>query len=322
MEKGAINMVINKEITEYIKVKLETTDNCTAIAKELIRIFGINQDVETLRKRVSRYKVFNNQKPNVSIKRLFFDIETSYITFRGWRTGEQYVTHTNIVTDKKIICICYKWQYEDEIHTLKWNDKQDDKQMLKDFIKVLGQADEIVGHNGDRFDIKEIRTRAIQQGVLMFPKYRTLDTLKKARKYFNFHSNKLDYLGEVLNVGRKLDHEGFKMWVDIVENKSKSQLNKMIDYCKQDVVLLEDVFHVLSPYIDHNTNFAVTNGGLADKWKCPECASENVQFHHMDTTAMGYIKRYMKCKCKKQYHISNRTYLNYLKRNLCSQTLK
>lgn len=310
MGQKARNLVYNREITEYVNVKLETTDNCVAIAREIIRIFGLNKKEENVRKSVSSYKNYNKRKSDVNIKRLFFDIETSYVIFRGWRTGEQYVSHDNIITDKKIICICYKWQYEDEVHELRWTDRQDDKQMIKDFIKVLGQADEIIGHNGDRFDIKEIRTRAIQQGVLMFPKYRTLDTLKKARKYFNFHSNKLDYLGQVLNVGRKLDHEGFKMWVDIVEGKSKSQLNKMVEYCKQDVILLEDVFHVMSPYIDHNTNFAVLTGGK--KWQCPECGSKNVSLHHTDTTAMGYIKRYMKCKCKKQYHVSNRTYLKFL----------
>ena len=49
-----------------------------------------------------------------------------------------------------------------------WN-----KKLIKEFIKILGEADEIVAHNGDRFDIKEIRTRAIQTTNLMFPHYRT-----------------------------------------------------------------------------------------------------------------------------------------------------
>lgn len=183
--------------------------------------------------------------------------------------------------------------------------------MIKEFIKVLGKADEIVGHNGDRFDIKELRTRAIIERILMFPKYRTLDTLKKARQYFNFNSNKLDYLGQVLQVGRKLDHEGFKLWEDIVERKDAKQLNKMVEYCKQDVILLEDVFHVIAPYIDHNTNHSVLGGGK--KWGCPECGSLNVSLCHTDTTAMGYIKRHMKCKCKKQFHVSNKTYLQFLR---------
>jgi len=85
----------------------------------------------------------------------------------------------------------------------------------------------------------------------------------------------------------------------------------MIQYCEQDVILLEDVFHVLSPYIDHNTNHAVQMGGK--KYDCPECGSKKVSLCHTDTTPMGYIKRHMKCHdCKKQYHISNKSYLSFL----------
>lgn len=299
-----------KEMREYIRVRSETCTNNAQIARELIKAFRLEDiNPDHIRKRVSQIRL--EVSPASNIKRLFFDIETSPIFGWFWRTGKAYVNHSQILTDKKIICVSYKWQYEDEVHTLKWN-KGDDKKLLKDFIKVLGEADEIVAHNGDRYDIKELRTRAIIQGELMFPKYRTFDTLKKARKYFNFSSNKLDYLGEVLNVGRKLEHEGIKLWLDVCDGNEKA-LQRMIDYCEQDVILLEDVFQVLSPYVDHNTNHAVQVGGYAEKWKCPNCTSEKVSLSHTDTTPLGYIRRHMKCKpCKKQYTISNKTYLNFL----------
>jgi len=303
----------SKKIEEYVKVRFETISNNTQIAREVKRTFDIPQEVEIVRKWISRLRIqIGNDKNKIPIKRLFFDIETTYILFIGWRTGKQWVSHDNVIQDKKIICICYKWEYEDDVKVLQWDENQNDKKIIKEFIKILGEADEIIAHNGDRFDIKEIRTRAIQLGVLMFPKYRTLDTFKKSRKYFNFHSNKLDYLGQILNVGRKLDHEGIQLWIDIVKDNKKKSLKKMIDYCVQDVVLLEDVFTAINPYIDHNTNFAVQKG--EPKWKCPNCASDQVSLCHTDTTPMGYIKRHMKCKkCKKQYHIANKTYLDYLK---------
>lgn len=297
-----------KEIREFITVRLESISNQTQIANEVKIKFERSESVDALRDLVKQ--VYKNRTYNYSIKRLFFDIETSQVYFRGWRTGKQWVSAEQITKDKKIICISYKWQYENEVKTLVWDKRQSDKQLIKKFIKTLGEADEIIAHNGDRFDVKEIRTRAIQEGLLMFPKYRTFDTLKKARKYFNFHSNKLDYLGRVLNVGKKLDHEGRELW-DKVEAGNKTALKKMVDYCEQDVLLLEDVFHVLSPYIDHNTNHAIQLGG--QKYDCPNCGSHKVSLCHTDTTPMGYIKRHMKChSCKKQYHISNKSYLAYL----------
>jgi len=306
------------EFKKYVELRMETITSDNAIARECILKFNLNKNFDAVRVKVNGIRRDLNIKANLKpFKRLFFDIETSYIKANVWRQGKQYIRPEQIVTEKKIICISYKWQGDEKVHSLKWDSRHNDKKLVKDFIKVLGQADEIIAHNGDRFDIKELRTRAILNGVLMFPKYRTLDTLKKARKYFNFTSNKLDLLGNYFNVGRKLDHEGFKLWEKTVEGtkaEQKEYLSKMVSYCEQDVILLEDVFSVLTPYIDHNTNLAVLKGGK--KWHCPECASKEVKLSHTDTTPMGYIKRFMSCKCKKTYHISNRSYTDFLLRNL------
>jgi len=306
--------IFSNEIKEYIKARFEVSNNITHLAIEVKNKFGFEQSAEGLRKRISdllsREEV---TKKKSDIKRLFFDIETSYYlvpTFQFWKVN---INPDNIIRNKKIICICYKWQYEDTVHRLVWSKNQDDTKLIKDFIQVIKHADEIVAHNGDKFDMKELRTRAILTNNLMFPVYRTLDTLKKARQYFKFASNKLDYIGKVLNLGRKLDHEGMKMWIDICEHKDEKQLAKMVDYCEQDVILLEDVYMALSPYIYHNTNFAVLKGG--QKWHCPECSSQNVQLSHTDATAMGVIRRHMKCNdCKKFYKISNKTYIFMLEK--------
>jgi DNA polymerase elongation subunit (family B) len=305
-------LVLTKEIQEYIRVRYESTQNITHIADEVMKKFNLQTKAETFRRRVGTFLAKSNIKKQTSeIKRLFFDIETSYYlvpTFQFWKVN---INPDNILREKKIICIAYKWQYEDKVHVLKWDENQDDTKLIKDFIQVIKDADELIAHNGDKFDIKELRTRAILTGNLMFPIYRTLDTLKKSRQYFRFPSNKLDYLGKVLNVGRKLDHEGMKLWIDICEHKNKASLKKMIEYCVQDVAVLEDVYFALSPYIYHNTNMAVLKGG--EKWHCPECASQNVQLSHTDATAMGYIKRHMKCNsCRKFYKISNRSYIRML----------
>lgn len=310
MEKG-----YKKEILDYMRLKFETVQSNIVIARDVIKTFDIvDRDVEAVRKYISSYRkrVGANFKKK-EFKRLFFDIETSYVKALVWRPGEQRVPITNIRGYTKVICISYKWQHEDTVHTLDWGEKQDDKELIRKFIKILGEADEIVAHNGDRFDIKQLRTRAIQLGLLMYPNYRSNDTLKKARRFFSFLSNKLDYLGQFLEVGRKLDHEGITLWEKIQEGtktEQKESLKKMIQYCEQDVILLEDVFTLMVPYIDHNTNHAVLAGGA--KWQCPECGGKDVKLSHTDTTAMGYIKRHIRCQCKKSYHISNRSYSDFL----------
>ena len=307
-----------KEVTEFIKLRCESTSNNTAIARQVIKEFELDVELERVRKRVQ--KIRTNHKVRAEgyqVKRLFADIETGYYTAPVWGCFKQFIRPEVLRGEKKIICISYKWQYEDKVHTLKWVEKDGefcDKELIKKFIKVLAQADEVCGHNWDRFDEKEIRARAILNGVLMYPKYRTIDTLKKVKQFARFPSNKLDYLGKAMEVGQKLEHAGFNLWERCQEGDTKKirkdALAEMVAYCEQDVILLEDVFNVLMPYIDHNTNFAVLKGG--HKWQCPECGGKDVELSHTDTTPMGYIKRHMRCSCKKTYHISNRSYQKYL----------
>lgn len=250
------------------------------------------------------------KEPKAAIKRLFFDIETSPMLVYSWRIGNKIsLSHENIVKNWGIITICYKWEFEDEVHSLTW-DNQNDKEILKDFIKIALQADEMIGHNGDRFDIKKIRTRCIYHRIPMMPKYRTLDTLKKSRGSFYFDSNKLDYIGEYLGLGRKMQHEGFSLWIKCLNNDEKA-LDTMVEYCMRDVVLLEDVYHALEHYIKPNTHAGVHNG--LPKWSCPICASESVKFVKTDVTQKGTLSRVVQCDdCGQVYNINNKAYMDYL----------
>ena len=308
-------MVYPNGFEEYVITKLETSQNRAQIARELIKVYGLEKNEETVRKKVAsiaqKYNIAQGKKP---IKRLFFDIETSFVQGWFWRTGwKQRVGVHQVRVDKKIICICYKWQHEDTVHSLQWDKNQDDKILLQKFIQVLGDSDEAIGHNIDKFDLPEIRTRCIKQDILMFPTYRTLDTYKKAKKYFQFESNALNYIGKVLGVGQKIATTK-DLWEAVIYDKSKKALKEMVAYCKQDVILSEDVFTAMMPYIDHNTNFAVLKG--KDKWHCPECSGEHVSLSHTDTTPMGYVKRHMKCHdCKKFFKVSNKTYLRYIRQH-------
>ena len=245
------------------------------------------------------------------IKRLFYDIETSPMIAYTWRIGyDLNLNHTNIISDWKIICVSYKWEGSDKVHNLKWDKNQDDKELVRKFVDILNQADEIVAHNGDRFDIKKIRTRAVLQGVPMKPKYRSLDTLKKAKAHFSFNSNGLNNLAKDLDVGEKMPHTGFQMWKDVLEG-SKSALKMMCDYCNVDVIVLEDVYLAMQNYILHNTNVSTHNGGY--KCSCPNCGSEDIELNKNNFTALGTIKREMNCKtCGYNYETSNSAYRTFI----------
>ena len=243
-------------------------------------------------------------KTNLKTKRrrLFFDIETSPNIGLFWEAGyKKNITTDNIIRERAIICICYKWEDEKEVYALQWDTKQNDKRMLEQFVKVANTANELVGHNGDKFDLAWIRTRCLFHGIDMFPNYQTIDTLKVARSKFRFQSNRLNYIAEFLGLGGKIKTE-FNLWKDILLNKDKIAMEKMIKYCKKDVSLLEEVYKLLGNHIAPKTHYGVIFG--EDRGSCPECGadSKNLIKNMSRTTATGVVKIQYQCKVCNKFH--------------------
>ena len=233
-------------------------------------------------------------------KRLFFDIETSPNIGLFWEAGwKKNIDYSNIIQERAIICICWKWEDEKTVYEAHWNNDQNDKELLQKFINVANQADEMVGHNGDKFDLAWIRTRCLYHKIDMFPKYTTIDTLKVARQSFKFNSNKLNYIADYLGFGQKIKTE-FGLWKDIVLKKDKVAMNKMIKYCKKDVVLLEQVFKALNNHILPKTHFGMKFG--SDRGSCPECGSDELIINNKVVRASGIMKIQYRCKTCGKLH--------------------
>ena len=233
-------------------------------------------------------------------KRLYFDIETSPNIGFFWTAGFKLnISTESIIKERAIICICYKWEEDKVTHSLNWDSKQNDKKMLQEFIKVANEADELVGHNGDKFDLSWVRTRCLFHRLEMFPTYITIDTLKVARSKFKFNSNKLNYIAQYLGIGEKI-HTEYNLWKDIVLNKDKVAMDKMIKYCKMDVILLEKVHKELSLHIPAKTHYGVIFGG--DRGSCPECGSDDIVRNNKRVTASGLVKVQMRCKTCGKMH--------------------
>ena len=233
-------------------------------------------------------------------RRLYFDIETSPNIGLFWEAGyKKNIDYSNIIQERAIICICYKWEEEKEVYSLQWDSKQNDKAMLQKFIEVANMANELVGHNGDKFDLAWIRTRCLFHKIDMFPKYTTIDTLKVARSKFKFNSNRLNYIADFLGIGQKIKTE-YSLWKDILLKKDKVAMDKMIKYCKKDVLLLEQVYKALSNHIEPKTHYGVIFG--EDRGTCPECGSDDLAKKDRRVLASGLIKLVLRCKTCGKYH--------------------
>lgn len=246
----------------------------------------------------------------VKIRRLIWDIETSPDIAFTWRVGFKInLSHDNILKERAIICVCYKWEGDDKVYSLEW-DNGDDYELCKQFLEVAKSADELVAHNGDNFDIKWLNTRCLKHNLDPSPIWTTVDTLQIAKKRFYFNSNKLDYLGSFLCGERKI-HTEFNLWKDICLDNCPKAMQLMVDYCKQDVLLLEKVWKKLSIYHRPKTHVGVHNDRA--RWTCPWTGSTNVCLDKRYSTAAG-IERFsmMSNDTRQRYTIPKNVYQEYL----------
>jgi DNA polymerase elongation subunit (family B) len=226
---------------------------------------------------------------------LILDIETSLMRARLWSTGDQYIRHNQIEKDWHLMAWAAKWLDEATVHYMdqrKAKDISDDSKILKGIWKLMDEADVIVYQNGDKFDRKRLNTRFILNGLPPPSSYQTIDTLKLAKKNFDFTSNKLEYLTEKLNKKyKKLSHEkypGELLWLECEKGNIRAW-NEMKKYNQHDVLSTEELYKQLLPY-GTPVNFAV----FTDEETVCQCGSRDFSkwgFRYVGGT------RYQRLKC-------------------------
>ncbi len=231
-------------------------------------------------------------------KILLYDVETAANIGAIWQKYEQ-----NVLWYEKewyMLCFAYKWLDQKgtkavALPDFKWyeKNKENDKKVLEALWKLFDEADIVIAHNGNNFDQKKSNARFIFHGMTPPSPYKTIDTLKVARRYFKFNSNKLDDLGELLGLGRKLETGGLPLWKGCMEGDEKAW-KKMIRYNKQDVVLLEEVYLKLLPWMTNHPNL---NKYLQTEHSCPNCSSFDLQRRGKEST-VGNVNLYQRWQCK------------------------
>ena len=160
----------------------------------------------------------------------------------------------------------------------------DDTAICTELWDVLNNVDFAIGHNVDRFDIRRIRARCVTDGLSPIRPFKIIDTLKIARKYFNFQSNKLGDLADTLKIGMKVRTGGFDLWWDCMHGDMK-QWEHMRKYCVHDIVLNEKIYDRLGPW--HVTHPNTRHNDHA----CPKCGG-HTQAHGWEIRKCRRVRRY------------------------------
>lgn len=224
------------------------------------------------------------------MKLLLIDIETAPNIVFAWGLWNQNIGINQIVDAGYILSWSAKWLGEDEVYFSSiYHDSK--KTMLKKIHALLEKADAVIHYNGARFDIPTLNKEFVKAKLLPPSPYKQIDLLKVARRQFKFASNKLDYVAKFLGLGSKTSHRGMDLWRDCM-NKVPEAWEEMMEYNKNDVLLLEKVYNVLLPWIPNHPNRNVyEDSGIS----CPNCGGHNLQKRGIAITKSLKYTRYQ-CK--------------------------
>lgn len=236
------------------------------------------------------------KKPKIA----FFDIETA--PSLGYFWGKLYETDIiEVMSPWYMLCFSWKWEGDDKIHTRALpdykrtfrRDKQDDRELIKDLWKLFDEADILVAHNGDYFDIRKAYTRFAMMGLPPPSPAKQIDTYKEAKKWFDFESNRLGTLGRLLGVGTKIANTGFALWKRVMTSADPRAWGLMRRYNRQDVRLLYRVYKKLQGYMRNHPNVTIYDNVEG----CPKCGHKHVQKRGFEYTKATMWQRYVCMSC-------------------------
>jgi len=229
---------------------------------------------------------------------LFVDIETAPILMTSWSMRPPYAGAVWVERDTHLLSFAARWSDAKKTKTYALPDypgyrrnKYCDKALCKTLFDMLDEADIVIAHNGDAFDIKKINSRLIVNGFGPPSPYKTIDTLKFARK-FKFDSAKLDNLGRYLGEGRKIPNTGAALWRGCVEGDPKSWAT-MKRYNAQDVDLLVRVYDRLKGWSTNHPDLNL----YRNEGACPKCLSYNVQRRGIAVKTKSKYQRFQCQNC-------------------------
>jgi len=232
-------------------------------------------------------------------KILLFDIETSPLVAYVWQKSlyNTNIRSDQVIDDWNMISWAAKWLGDNEvihgIQTPKQAKNRDDKAVTKGLHDILNQADVVIGHNVKKFDLKAFRSRALYYKLPPLRPFQVIDTLSVARSVFGFTYNSLDWLGEKLGIGNKIDTK-LELWKECLRGNKKA-LDDMLAYNIQDVLLLEDIYYELRPHVKGHPNLNL----LMDTTNnCPYCGNDKLTYKgDYHTTSINKYASYQCNKC-------------------------
>lgn len=221
---------------------------------------------------------------------LVLDIETAPAELWGWGMFNQNFGVEQVKAHPYILCVGYQWLGEDRPQCLtRWD--LGPVEMLRAVRDLLQEADVVVGKNSERFDYPWLNTEFLLHKIPPHRPVTHIDLQKTFKAQFRFLSNKLEYALQYLDMGGKVEHEGFKLWKKVMAGDEVAR-RKMVRYCIGDVRKTGQLYLRMRPWIKNHPAMRAL-GSTA----CPKCLSKNTKKDGIRRTACFHIQTHQCNAC-------------------------
>ncbi len=234
--------------------------------------------------------------PKNNARILFLDVETFPNVAYVWGKYQQ-----DVIRYKQETCLATyaaKWLGEGQVFARSLPEYKryrpnsyDDRALVRDLWALLDEADVVVAHNGKSFDVKVCKARFIYHALPPPSPFKIVDTKDAVKRVARFNSNKLDDLGSLLGMGKKIKTD-FDLWEGCIQGDPKSW-SQMVEYNKKDVILLEKLYLRILPWISNHPNLTVYDG----RAKCPKCGSGRTRQRGTQRSMTGEYQRFQCLDC-------------------------
>lgn len=227
------------------------------------------------------------------MKTLYIDIETAPAKAYIWGLKTRYVPISQVAEDGYVLCFAYRWEGSDEVGFYSLWDHDHDT-MIDAAWSLLDEADAVISYNGNGFDFPRLNAEFLVSRLGPPSPYHSIDLYRTTSK-FRILSKSMKHMLKILSLDNKLEHKGMELWTGVMTGVKADQL-VMEEYNIQDVIVMEELYEELLPWIDNHPNRGLYMEP-GDKKVCPNCGGTHLRNKGYKRTRVLTYKQYQCLDC-------------------------
>jgi len=196
-------------------------------------------------------------------------IEGEFWDLSGWKHTIGYRIHPdNVLEWPRTICAAWNWYGQDRVHFASEWGKGGREGMLRTIWDAYNKAQIVVGHNIDGFDTKKLKAEWLGIGLNPPSPFKSVDTLKVARREFGYESNTLDSLCTRLGLVAKTDRYEIEVARAACAGNREAQ-RRIKGYNCGDIAATTGLYDILRPWHPSHPHSVMNTSD--DRKSCNSC---------------------------------------------------